>query len=116
MKGKSRKTGIRWEPRAFLTRYTRVNERKHDRFDLFGHEDMPMFKCGEVDKAHFDGGSGFNRQSSERKWLKRARGTRRSQRNPKRQNLDPVRTHQWVSASINEEPSPFQWEPKSPFL
>ncbi|MED6123516.1 hypothetical protein PIB30_049930 [Stylosanthes scabra] len=31
MKGKSRKAGIGWEPRAFLTRYTRVNERKHDR-------------------------------------------------------------------------------------
>ncbi|MED6122975.1 hypothetical protein PIB30_044949 [Stylosanthes scabra] len=31
MKGKSRKAGIVWEPRAFLTRYTRVNERKHDR-------------------------------------------------------------------------------------
>ncbi|MED6112632.1 hypothetical protein PIB30_063309 [Stylosanthes scabra] len=31
MSGKSRKTGIGWEPRAFLTRYTRVNERKHDR-------------------------------------------------------------------------------------
>ncbi|MED6136721.1 hypothetical protein PIB30_058448 [Stylosanthes scabra] len=30
MKGKSRKAGIGWEPRAFLTRYTRVNERKHD--------------------------------------------------------------------------------------
>ncbi|MED6139041.1 hypothetical protein PIB30_080102 [Stylosanthes scabra] len=30
MKDKSRKVGIRWEPRAFLTRYTRVNERKHD--------------------------------------------------------------------------------------
>ncbi|MED6177977.1 hypothetical protein PIB30_103283 [Stylosanthes scabra] len=31
MKGKSRKAGIGWEPRAFLTRYTRVNEHKHDR-------------------------------------------------------------------------------------
>ncbi|MED6200550.1 hypothetical protein PIB30_086251, partial [Stylosanthes scabra] len=31
MKGKSRKAGIGWEPRASLTRYTRVNERKHDR-------------------------------------------------------------------------------------
>ncbi|MED6185711.1 hypothetical protein PIB30_059707, partial [Stylosanthes scabra] len=31
MKDKSRKAGIGWEPRAFLTRYTRVNERKHDR-------------------------------------------------------------------------------------
>ncbi|MED6138917.1 hypothetical protein PIB30_079045 [Stylosanthes scabra] len=31
MKGKSRKAGIGWEPRAFPTRYTRVNERKHDR-------------------------------------------------------------------------------------
>ncbi|MED6162254.1 hypothetical protein PIB30_068637, partial [Stylosanthes scabra] len=30
LKGKSRKAGIGWEPRAFLTRYTRVNERKHD--------------------------------------------------------------------------------------
>ncbi|MED6188437.1 hypothetical protein PIB30_085966 [Stylosanthes scabra] len=30
MKGKSRKVGVGWEPRAFLTRYTRVNERKHD--------------------------------------------------------------------------------------
>ncbi|MED6213751.1 hypothetical protein PIB30_096322, partial [Stylosanthes scabra] len=30
-KGKSRKAGTGWEPRAFLTRYTRVNERKHDR-------------------------------------------------------------------------------------
>ncbi|MED6151726.1 hypothetical protein PIB30_085146 [Stylosanthes scabra] len=62
MKGKSRKAGIGWEPRAFLTRYTRVNERKHDRVrfiliialvqfasisDLIGHEDMPKFKCGE---------------------------------------------------------------------
>ncbi|MED6188018.1 hypothetical protein PIB30_082000 [Stylosanthes scabra] len=46
MKGKSRKAGIGWESRVFLTRYTRVNER-------------------------------FNRQSSKRKWLKRARGTRR---------------------------------------
>ncbi|MED6139946.1 hypothetical protein PIB30_088571 [Stylosanthes scabra] len=31
MKGKSRKARIGWEPRAFLTRYTRVNECKHDR-------------------------------------------------------------------------------------
>ncbi|MED6109602.1 hypothetical protein PIB30_035196 [Stylosanthes scabra] len=31
MKSKSRKAGIGCEPRAFLTRYTRVNERKHDR-------------------------------------------------------------------------------------
>ncbi|MED6109859.1 hypothetical protein PIB30_037427 [Stylosanthes scabra] len=31
MKGKSRKAGIGWEPRSFLTRYTRVKERKHDR-------------------------------------------------------------------------------------
>ncbi|MED6212675.1 hypothetical protein PIB30_085809 [Stylosanthes scabra] len=31
MKGKSRKAGIGWEPRSFLTRYTRVNECKHDR-------------------------------------------------------------------------------------
>ncbi|MED6153488.1 hypothetical protein PIB30_102484 [Stylosanthes scabra] len=35
MKGKSRKAGIGWEPRAFLTRYTRVNERKHNR-EKFG--------------------------------------------------------------------------------
>ncbi|MED6221501.1 hypothetical protein PIB30_055424 [Stylosanthes scabra] len=34
MKGKSKKAGIGWEPRAFLTRYTRVNERKHDRVRL----------------------------------------------------------------------------------
>ncbi|MED6213512.1 hypothetical protein PIB30_094133 [Stylosanthes scabra] len=31
IKGKSRKAEIRWEPRAFLTQYTRVNEHKHDR-------------------------------------------------------------------------------------
>ncbi|MED6201271.1 hypothetical protein PIB30_093261 [Stylosanthes scabra] len=31
MKGKLRKAGVGWEPRVFLTRYTRVNERKHDR-------------------------------------------------------------------------------------
>ncbi|MED6187706.1 hypothetical protein PIB30_079004 [Stylosanthes scabra] len=31
MKGKSRKEGIGREPRAFLTKYTRVNKRKHDR-------------------------------------------------------------------------------------
>ncbi|MED6140236.1 hypothetical protein PIB30_091248 [Stylosanthes scabra] len=31
MKGKLRKVEIGWEPRAFLTRYTRVNEHKHDR-------------------------------------------------------------------------------------
>ncbi|MED6225684.1 hypothetical protein PIB30_095999 [Stylosanthes scabra] len=64
---KSRKTGIGWEPRAFLTRYTRVHERKHDRVrflfldsmtgdllycfssisDLIGREDMPKFTSGE---------------------------------------------------------------------
>ncbi|MED6152325.1 hypothetical protein PIB30_090836 [Stylosanthes scabra] len=38
MKGKSRKGGIGWEPRAFLTRFTRVNERKHDRRAKFGAE------------------------------------------------------------------------------
>ncbi|MED6135611.1 hypothetical protein PIB30_048212 [Stylosanthes scabra] len=38
MKGKSRRAGIGWEPRAFLTRYTRVNERKHDRRAKFGAE------------------------------------------------------------------------------
>ncbi|MED6114722.1 hypothetical protein PIB30_083250 [Stylosanthes scabra] len=35
----------------------------------------------------------FNRQSSKKKWLKRARGTRRSQRKPRRPILDPVCTH-----------------------
>ncbi|MED6111672.1 hypothetical protein PIB30_054488 [Stylosanthes scabra] len=34
MKGKSRKAGIGLELRAFLTQYTRVNERKHDRVRL----------------------------------------------------------------------------------
>ncbi|MED6187647.1 hypothetical protein PIB30_078342 [Stylosanthes scabra] len=66
MKGKSRKAGIGWEPRAFLTRYTRVNERKHDRVrflfldymtcdllyciysDLIGHEDMPNLSVGRL--------------------------------------------------------------------
>ncbi|MED6193359.1 hypothetical protein PIB30_018510 [Stylosanthes scabra] len=42
--------------------------------------------------------SGFNRQSSERKWLKRAKGTRRSQRKPKRLILDLVRMHPRASA------------------
>ncbi|MED6210708.1 hypothetical protein PIB30_066673 [Stylosanthes scabra] len=40
----------------------------------------------------------FNRQSSERKWLKGARGTRRSQTKPRRPFLDPVRTHPRASA------------------
>ncbi|MED6177951.1 hypothetical protein PIB30_103042 [Stylosanthes scabra] len=31
MKGKSRSAGTGWEPRAFLTRYTKLNEHKHDR-------------------------------------------------------------------------------------
>ncbi|MED6127000.1 hypothetical protein PIB30_083893 [Stylosanthes scabra] len=35
----------------------------------------------------------FNRQSSERKWLKKARGMRRSQTKPRRPFLDPVHTH-----------------------
>ncbi|MED6137594.1 hypothetical protein PIB30_066372 [Stylosanthes scabra] len=46
----------------------------------------------------FDDYTGFNRQSSERKWLKRARGTRRSQTKPRRPFLDPVRTHPRASA------------------
>ncbi|MED6141335.1 hypothetical protein PIB30_102359, partial [Stylosanthes scabra] len=37
-------------------------------------------------------------QSSEQKWLKRARGMRRSQAKPKRPFLDPVRTHPRASA------------------
>ncbi|MED6125677.1 hypothetical protein PIB30_070878 [Stylosanthes scabra] len=41
---------------------------------------------------------GFNRQSSERKWLKRARGTRRSQTKPTRPFLDPMRKHPRASA------------------
>ncbi|MED6176607.1 hypothetical protein PIB30_089846, partial [Stylosanthes scabra] len=35
----------------------------------------------------------FNKQSSERKWLKRARGTRRSRRKAWRPNPEPMRTH-----------------------
>ncbi|MED6187628.1 hypothetical protein PIB30_078180 [Stylosanthes scabra] len=36
---------------------------------------------------------GFDRQSSERKWLKRAKETRISQAKPRRPTLDLVRTH-----------------------
>ncbi|MED6125540.1 hypothetical protein PIB30_069423 [Stylosanthes scabra] len=42
MKGKSRKVGIGWEPRALLTRYTRVNKRKHDQMSL----NSAVFKNG----------------------------------------------------------------------
>ncbi|MED6218711.1 hypothetical protein PIB30_029034 [Stylosanthes scabra] len=41
---------------------------------------------GIIKKAHR---LGFNRQSSERKWLKRAKRTRRSQRKPRRPNSAP---------------------------
>ncbi|MED6182871.1 hypothetical protein PIB30_032794 [Stylosanthes scabra] len=46
----------------------------------------------------FDDYTGFNRQSSERKWLKMTRGTRRSQTKPRRSFLDPVCTHPRASA------------------
>ncbi|MED6124102.1 hypothetical protein PIB30_055955 [Stylosanthes scabra] len=71
MKGKPRNDELDRNREPFLTRYTRVIERKHNRvrfllldsviyshhslgvvsstFDLIGHEDMPTFKCGQKD-------------------------------------------------------------------
>ncbi|MED6152641.1 hypothetical protein PIB30_093967 [Stylosanthes scabra] len=49
MKGKSRKVGIGWEPRALLTRDTRVNEHKHDRMSLNSavfKNGLPRSTCG----------------------------------------------------------------------
>ncbi|MED6165784.1 hypothetical protein PIB30_102927 [Stylosanthes scabra] len=53
MKGKSRKAGIGWELRAFLTRYTRVNERKHDhvRFLFLDSMTCDLLYCFGVEVA-----------------------------------------------------------------
>ncbi|MED6196529.1 hypothetical protein PIB30_048313 [Stylosanthes scabra] len=50
MKGKSRKAGTEWETRAFLTRYTRVNERKHDRVRFLFLDSMT---CDLLGRAKF---------------------------------------------------------------
>ncbi|MED6164936.1 hypothetical protein PIB30_094935, partial [Stylosanthes scabra] len=61
---------------------------------------LPNLHLGPVTTLErpFDDYTGFNRQSSERKWLKKARETRRSQTKPRRPFLDPVRTYPRASA------------------
>ncbi|MED6207635.1 hypothetical protein PIB30_037506 [Stylosanthes scabra] len=91
MKGKSRKAGIGWELRAFLTRYTesRPIGVHSSIFDLIGHEDMPRFKCGEVMKPVSTDIIGGDRSGSGR----RERKEQKDRNKPRRPLLEPMRTH-----------------------
>ncbi|MED6152119.1 hypothetical protein PIB30_088894 [Stylosanthes scabra] len=80
MKGKSRKAGIGWEPRAFLTQYTRVNERKHDRMRFLFLDSMT---CDLLCCAKF--GAEVAKESARNKKI----ATKILS-----PNLEPMRTHQ----------------------
>ncbi|MED6210643.1 hypothetical protein PIB30_066133 [Stylosanthes scabra] len=74
----------RWDPKAKRNYNSKAETQEQpeptvvDQPEPVAEEQPEVLSEQQVEEAV--AGEGFNRQSSERKWLKRARGTKRSQR------------------------------------